>query len=338
MPFSCQVLMPFQQPQVGEQLLTASARHLRAWMEPTAEEQAYLRKYNDIDMVLLLTGEGPKYILKSQTCNCRRVNRNLYYNHSFVNVLFALMLQKHGKSEAVFLELTQRFASQGSPCALLGTRNRLTRRQIMEDVWSLPQIQDLHTKLIDRNINNAEWSVLSHDATFKSLFNLIGQEKMSQQPGEAHALHSLLGLTGALPGLSLQRSEGPQCFNQALTQLLPQSARSTTRWIFSDTPDSIQAPQDLFPNLQGIAEDPLHFVLRVETCFGERRTSMSRDLLHLQKKFSIPFECPIYKGERPAQGQEGHVQQKMQKFLPPGCKFHAFKTVDSSNMTFSKDL
>ena len=94
--------MPFQQPQVGEQLLTASARHLRAWMEPTAEEQAYLRKYNDIDMVLLLTGEGPKYILKSQTCNCRRVNRNLYYNHSFVNVLFALMLQKHGKSEAVF--------------------------------------------------------------------------------------------------------------------------------------------------------------------------------------------------------------------------------------------
>ena len=94
--------MPFQPPQVGEQLLTASARHLRAWMEPTAEEQAYLRKYNDIDMVLLLTGEGPKYILKSQTRNCRRVNRNLYYNHSFVNVLFALMLQKHGKSEAVF--------------------------------------------------------------------------------------------------------------------------------------------------------------------------------------------------------------------------------------------
>ena len=67
MPFSCQVLMPFQPPQVGEQLLTASARHLRAWMEPTAEEQAYLRKYNDIDMVLLLTGEGPKYILKSQS-------------------------------------------------------------------------------------------------------------------------------------------------------------------------------------------------------------------------------------------------------------------------------
>ena len=53
-----------------------------------------------------------------------------------------------------------------------------------------------------------------------------------------------------------------------------------------------------------MAEDPLHFVLRVEAFFGEKRVPLSRDLLHLQKKFAVPSSGPIYRGERPREEKE----------------------------------
>ena len=265
----------------------------------------FLRKYNDFDVVLALTDVGPKYLLKAQTVSFRRLNKNLYYNNKFVNVLMACMLQHRGKSEPTFLHLTEHFLARGSPCALLGTRNRLTRRTLMEEVWSLPSIQQFHSGLIGKNTEKGEWQILSHDATFKALFSVIGQRKMALAPGEGHALHSLLGLSGALAGLSLQHAEGPKCFADAVTSLLPEDARRTTLWVFTDSPDTVQKADHCFPQLQGVAEDPLHFVLRVEACFGEKRTALSRNLLHLQKKFAHALDCTIFKGGAAPKAHEG---------------------------------
>ena len=42
-----------------------------------------------------------------------------------------------------------------------------------------------------------EYTVVTHDETFKTLFALIGQQKMAQSPGELHALHTFRGFTGS---------------------------------------------------------------------------------------------------------------------------------------------
>ena len=157
-------------------------------------------------------------------------------------------------------------------------------RRLMEAVWSLPELCNFRKQLIDSNSQRDEWLILSHDATFKSLFTFLGQEKMNQQEDEFHALHSVLGITGALAGLSLQSSEGPDSFSSAMCDILPLSARQKTRWIFTDTSSTIAKAATCLPHLLGIAEDPLHLVLRIEGCFGEKRTKLSSLLLAITKE------------------------------------------------------
>lgn len=275
-----------------------SAEILRQWLAPGPRTARYLKGHNDFDLVQCVTASGTKYLLKTQTGNFKRLHNKLYYDHTFVNLLFTAMLKNSGKSEPTFLEITRRFIAQGCPCALLGLRNRLTRRRLMEEVWALDAATSLRKTLIDHCTDHGEWTVLSHDATFKSLFAVLGQEKMAQKQGELHTVHSILGKSGALPGLAALHTEGKACFQQACVTLLPQAARNTTQWIFSDTPHSVLNAalenQELFPNLLGVAEDPLHFVFRVEACFAERRTPLSRMCLRIQKKFSAPCPGAVY--------------------------------------------
>ena len=301
------MLRPLGNGNRERQWLQAAATLMRTWIAATPAVEKFLKTRNDIDMVLVLTGTGPQYRLKIQTVNCKRLHRKVYFDNTFANVLLSLMLKSQGKSETTFLELHRHYVSHGSPCALLGTRNRLTRRRLMEAVWSLPELCNFRKQLIDSNSERDEWLILSHDATFKSLFTFLGQEKMKQQEGELHALHSVLGITGALAGLSLQSSEGPDSFTSAMCDILPLSARQKTRWSFSDTPSTIAKAATCLPHLLGIAEDPLHLVLRIEGCFGEKRTKLSSLLLRLQKKFTVAFNGSIYTGEKPAAGDEGHV-------------------------------
>ena len=55
----------------------------------------------------------------------------------------------------------------------------------MEDLWTLEPITSLRRKCINKCTKQGEWTVLSHDATFKSLFSVLGQDKMSQKAGES---------------------------------------------------------------------------------------------------------------------------------------------------------
>ena len=158
---------------------------LRQWISPDAATQRYLATHNGFDLVQCLTSTGMRYLLKAQTVNSRRLHKKLYYDHTLVNVLLPTMLKHAGKSEPTFLELTRHFVLSGSPCALLGLRNRLTRRRLMEDLWTLEPITSLRRKCINKCTKQGEWTVLSHDATFKSFFSVLGQDKMSQKAGES---------------------------------------------------------------------------------------------------------------------------------------------------------
>ena len=321
-----QALQPLDEQDDRASLLRMSASLLREWMSFDDDTSEFLRGSNDVDCVLLLTGTGPKYVLKTQTANAKRLHKKLYYDHTFVNILLPCMLQHHGKSAPTFLDVTQRFVAAGSQCALLGTRNRLTRRRLLDDIRCLPQMQAVKQNLLDACTAAGEWKVLAHDATFKSLFSILGQEKMQQKEGEFHALHSILGRSGALPGLCLQRTEGAACFRDAILQVLPETARATTQWVFSDTPESIGKAGDIFPVLQGVAEDPLHLTLRVEEFFGERRTELSRCILQIQAKFNLPHtNSDIYSGGPARPGEEG--QQLLRKLTCSACQMFISATL-----------
>lgn len=119
---------------------------------------------------------------------------------------------------------------------------------------------------------------------------------MRQGDGETHAIHTVLGRSGAVAGFSLQRTEGAGCFKRAMKEWLPYDARCTVRFVFSDSPDAVEGADSVLPHLEAVGEDALHFVLRVEACSGEKRTALSRRLLSIQGKFRAPATGRVYHG------------------------------------------
>ena len=157
-------------------------------------------------------------------------------------------------------------------------------------------VKNLRDALVNTATDHKEWLVCSHDATFQVLFSAIGQLPMQQKKGEYHALHTFLGRSGAVPGFSLQSTEGPANFCSAVAEVLPLSARLTVQYLFSDNPAFVEGANAVLPNLVAVAEDALHLVLRVEACTGEKRTSLSSCLLRVMKRFRLPCPGPFYHG------------------------------------------
>ena len=118
-------------------------------------------------------------------------------------------------------------STRGSPCAWLGCRRADTRQAVFAQVMASTSVKNLRDALVNTATDHKEWLVCSHDATFQVLFSAIGQLPMQQKKGEYHALHTFLGRSGAVPGFSLQSTEGPANFCSAVAEVLPLSARLT---------------------------------------------------------------------------------------------------------------
>jgi hypothetical protein len=207
-----QAVAPIQEPKHDGRLLEHAAQLIREWVSPDEETSAFLKKQNDLDLVLLLTGNGPRYVLKQQTANAKRLNKTLYYDSQAASLLFGLAIKHKGKVQGTFHELGTWFTASGCPCAFLGLRRQHTQNLLLDEILRLPDVESLRLRLIAEATDHGEWEIVSHDATFKSLFSIIGQIKMAQRADEAHALHGFLGKSGALPGLSIQPKESAACF------------------------------------------------------------------------------------------------------------------------------
>lgn len=289
-------------------LLSESALLMKQWVKASPETIRFLSGRNQVDMVLLLTASGPSLVLKEQTQGAFRYNKVTYYDVTFGNLLLAKALKNHGKIQAVFHDVVSEWVSQGCRCVFLGTRRRQVREGLVEEVLNSPQVVSLRKALISQATRAREWVVMSHDATYQTLFTIIGQECMAQKPGESHALHSFVGRTGCVPGFSLQHTEDKACFRGAVSQVLPAEARASCKFVFSDSPTTVQAAGDALPNLVGVGEDGLHLVLRIEACTGEKRTAMSAHVLRLQLKFRQPLEGSLYQAGSAGDGAEGAWQ------------------------------
>ena len=132
-----------------------------------------------------------------------------------------------------------------------------------------------------------EWVAVSHDSSYKTMFSLIGQKKMSQQHGGLYTAHTFIGVTGGSPGFSAQRTEGEEGFERALKELFTPAMIAQVRLLYSDSP--CEAFLLHLPNALGCAEDSLHLVLRCEYCIGGRRNECTRWILDLQNKSMLPL-------------------------------------------------
>ena len=133
-----------------------------------------------------------------------------------------------------------------------------------------------------------EFEVISHDETFKTLFSVVGQEKMSQALGELHALHTFRGYTGCTFGVSAQRSTSEQCFKDAVGTIFDPYLTQRVKFVFSDSPLRIIKPaRAVFTSLLAVGEDPMHLPFCLENCFGEKVTKPSVRLRQLHRKFRV---------------------------------------------------
>ena len=299
------LLTPLEgQPQVND-MLARSATLLAGFLEPDEASREYLQGNNDVGAVYVLTSSGPQYAFRCRTGSFRRVSNCIYYDSTFASLFLSLALKHNGKCRPVFTDLVTHAIAQGSQCALALPEGKMSQKLLLDDIVGAPEVDIWHQQLIDKATHNGEWSVLQHDATFKVLFSIIGQQKMAQKGGEYHAAHSFIGLTGAVAGLSLQHTEGRECFQKACVHVLPEGARATTRWVFSDTPASIEGCTHVLPQFRGVAEDAMHLVFRARESFGERSSSCTKLVKAFQSKFYVPSSGEIYNGEEPALSEMG---------------------------------
>ena len=134
-----------------------------------------------------------------------------------------------------------------------------------------------------------ELDVITHDETFKTLFALIGQKKMSQAEGEVHALHTFRGFTGCTLGVSAQRSTSGNCFRAAVEATFVNNLADNVKFIFSDCPSRIyKVASETFKSLVALGEDALHLAIRLERCWGDNKTKPSVRVRQLHRKFNVP--------------------------------------------------
>ena len=92
-----------------ERYLERSAELIRSWVQPDPITEAFLSARNDVDLVLILSEKGPKFVLKRQTAACKRLNQNVYYDNGFANLVIGLLLKHAGKVLPVFNDLSSQF-------------------------------------------------------------------------------------------------------------------------------------------------------------------------------------------------------------------------------------
>ena len=290
------------QPEVlaANDLLARSSATIRDWNSSvSAPEKMVLEKENGQFYVEVWTKRGPQLWLRSQTAKAIRVTARTYITADFENLVIATALQSRGRANVIRDLLRARWAEdpEAVPTLLKSSSVRNALREVLHYIFTDPSriVQRTIGSLKDRATARGEWISVTHDATFKCLFSLIGQEKMKQAEGELHAAHTFLGVTGCCPGFSPQAKEGAAGFERALKDIFTDAMRDQVRFLFSDSPNEAFL-KDL-PNALGIAEDFLHLVIRCEYCTKGRRIDCTREILELQAKFAIAVEGEIYRGQ-----------------------------------------
>ena len=284
----CQATKPVAVARQGEiALLQHTASLMRTWNNRCTESSiALLAKTNRPVLVRVLTHTGPEYWAKSLTESCMRHSREIYYTSRFADLFLSILLTNEARVGTSVDALYLHFGSTSETSSLL-PKNKAFWNDLMRDITS--------HKVFKAKIRSLKWKVesagelqaITYDETFKTLFSLIGQKIMSQADGELHALHTFRGFTGCTLGVSAQRSTSGDCFRAAAEAIFVDNLADKVIFLFSDCPNRIhKAAHEKFKSLVGLGEDALHLAIRLECCWGEKKTKPSVRVRQLHRKFS----------------------------------------------------
>ena len=205
-------------------------------------------------------------MVKELTVHTYRHSKELYYTPKFAGLMFSLLLTNQGRIKTTVDALYTHFASTSVTAGLL-PKNRLVWNNIASDIINHDVVSTKRKELQRQAAKYGEYEVISHDETFKVLFSLIGQTKMSQKTGELHALHTFRGYTGCTIAVSPQRSTSESCFINAVESTFEPELSAKVKFMFSDCPTRIyRAARTVFKSLLAVGEDPIHLPIRLEYC------------------------------------------------------------------------
>ena len=219
------------------------------------------------------------------TLDCFRYSNKLYYISQFIDLYLSFLLTNEARIKKCCDCLNMHFAATSMVPGLLPNK-----RNIWNNITTAITSSDVFRKKIRylkyRAATAGELEVISHDETFKTMFCLIGQSKMSQKHGAHHALHTFRGFTGCTLGLSAQRTTSSECFSKAAKATFDDHLTSKVKFIFSDAPKRIfRAAKLMFPSLIAVGEDPIHLPIRLEYCWSGKTTKLSTRVRQLHYKF-----------------------------------------------------
>ena len=326
-------------------LLERSAKLLRFWAarcDPSCWDVLKRQTSWDNYVVLLLTGgEGPLYVPKCAVGAARRATQRVYYDADFANLAMGLAIENKGKTQTTANALTWFFETRGASAPNLLVRKSDAVRSVLEDVFFSREATEFLNLMVKNASQMGEWSVLAHDGTYKAVMSVLGKKPhgsakdarcvrgtaVESGAEDFNVLHTIRGRTGAVPGIVPMRGESATECLMAIETVLPLSARETTVFLFSDSPDHFSpksqvargAVRRVLPNLLGVGEDPVHLPLRIESCSGAQRTELSRSLLNLHRKFFTgqSVDGRMYWGEDAGRGaaqwRESLVHEKAAK-------------------------
>ena len=282
-------LVPFETKDIG--LLKRSASLIAEWNSRCSQPVLLaLQKQNRPVLTLVLTHTGPEYWAKELTGGCFRHSQKLHYTPMFADLFLSILLTNEGRISTSIDALYLHFGTTSELSGLLPSA-RVVWNDIATVLTTGVQFSAKVKVLKYEAAVAGEYTVITHDETFKSLFNLIGQEKMAQVEGELHALHTFRGFTGGTVGLSAQRSTSDVCFRKAVIATFDDYLAGKVRFLFSDTPlRIIRGARACFPTLLAVGEDPIHLALRLEYCCSGKIYGPSVRVRQLHNKFRIPTE------------------------------------------------
>ena len=158
------------------------------------------------------------------------------------------------------------FASTSVTAGLL-PKNRLEWNDIATNIINNDVVATKRKELQRQAAKCGEYEVISHDETFKVLFSLIEQKKMSQKSGELHALHTFRDYKGCTIVALPQRSTSETYFINAVESTFEQHLTAEVKPMFSDCPTRIyQASRTVIKSFVAVGENPIHLPIRLEYC------------------------------------------------------------------------
>ena len=204
--------------------------------------------------------------MKELTVHTYRHSNKLYYTSKFADLMLSLLLINQGMIKTTVDALYTQFASTSVTGGLL-PQNRLVWNDITDDIINHEVVRAKCNELKRQAASAGEYEVISHQETFKLLFSLIGQKKMSQRDGEYHSLYTFRGFTGCTLGVSPQRSTSEKCFIKAVQETFNTALAAKVKFIFSDSPTRIyHAARIVFKSLLAVGEDAINLPIRLEYC------------------------------------------------------------------------